>query len=208
MCTNDNQEHEHTLTQMFNELDRSKHVFLVGTSNRDGDFFDRAAIRDGRLGEPVTIPLPEVPDRFEIIKSYMQKVPTLVPLLRVPGFVKFKLLEPLEHLEHHGVRYAFWRSMVDRTEGFSGDGLRAIFNNAAMQAGAENAQYLGMGHLEGALATMLAKHTANMAQRPDQNRPRAAGLQEAQRAVPTRVASPARGSGQDAAVMDEEVPDI
>ena len=171
---NDHQERRNTLDQLLASMDnKDSHIFVVGSSNEATAFFDEALIRPGRMGQPIRIPLPDDADRFEIIKYYMQKAARLSPLVRIPGFVKFEWLEQLQHNKtpfdtmlprSKPGRYAFWRSMVERTRGFSGDELRQLFNDAAMIAGdaevlAEDTQkrYMGRAHFEQALQSMLAE---------------------------------------------------
>jgi len=177
---NDHQERRNTLLQLLNSVDEHPHVFVVGTSNEETAYFDRALVRPGRMGAPLRIPLPDESDRFEIIKYYMQKAPTLSPLIRIPGFVKFAWLEqlqrnktPFDHMlpPARPGRYAFWRSIVDRTKGFSGDELRQLFNDAEMIAGDQDNQYMGRGHLEEALHNMLAEMPTDRRERCRANRP-------------------------------------
>ena len=148
----DHQERINTLLQLLNSIDEHPHVFVVGTSNEETEYFDKALRRPGRMGAPLRIPLPDEADRFEIIKYYMQKAPTLSPLIRIPGFVKFAWLEqlqrnktPFDHMlpAARPGRYAFWRSIVERTRTFSGDELRQLFNDAVMIAGDKEKKQFG-----------------------------------------------------------------
>lgn len=208
---NDHQERRNTLLQLLNSIDEHPHVFVVGTSNEQAAYFDKALIRPGRMGVPVVIPLPEAQDRFEIIKYYMYKIPSLSPLVRIPRFVRFGWLDDLQQRrvsfdyllpKSYPGRYAFWRSVVEQTDGFSGDELRQLFNDAAMVAGDRSSVYLGRAHIQRALQEMLEE-------RPEMRRERCRAHRAEEQASGTpghRAAALIRDD--EPAIMDEATSDI
>ncbi len=174
---NDHQERINTLLQLLNSIDEHSHVFVVGTSNKDQDYFDEALIRPGRMGTPVRLPLPNASDRFEIIKHYLKKIKTLSSFIQIPDvdYTKITTFERLWNRMCHRRRlfnpYEFWNSIVNHTETFSGDEIRQLFNDAAMIAGDENSSYLGKAHIQGALESMLAEMPEARRERCSATRP-------------------------------------
>lgn len=175
--SNDHQERINTLLQLLNSIDEHKNVFVVGTSNQDNDYFDKALIRPGRMGAPLRLPLPNASDRFAIIKHYLKKIKTLSSFLQIPDvdYTKIPTFERLWNRMCHRRRlfnpYEFWNSIVNHTETFSGDEIRQLFNDAAMLAGDENSSYLGKAHIQGALESMLAEMPEDRRERCSATRP-------------------------------------
>jgi hypothetical protein len=82
-----------------------------------------------------------------------------LPVLRILERVHFQDIVELEHKEgqarRRSRRFGFWQGLVECTQGFSGDELRKLFNDAAMLAGAQDAQWLRRAHIEQALLSMI-----------------------------------------------------
>lgn len=203
----ENQERISTLDQLFNSMDDNPHVFLVGTSNRAEEYFDDALRRDGRMGAPVVIPLPDASNRFKIIKYYMSKVKRLSPSIQIPDF-EYESLEVMQRFwnrmrSRNGINpYDFWHSIVDRTEGFNGNQLRHLFNNAGTIAGDEYWPYLGKTHLERALNNM--RRTTRQENAALGSAPVAADIDRLGTQVAAVVKDCARDLDPDEATMDGE----
>lgn len=145
----ENQERVNTLDQLFNSMDTNPHVFVVGTSNRGEEYFDEALRRDGRMGRPVTIPLPDARSRFDIVKYYMRKMRNISPEIQIPD---------IEYGAPGFEQNGFLQLMVGQTDGLNGNQLRALFNNAGFIAGDRQAPVLGREHFEQALHDMRVVH--------------------------------------------------
>ena len=138
-----------TTNTLLELMDTYPHVFVVGTSNRPAGYFDPAVVRPGRLGHPVTVPLPDDEDRFEIMKLYMQEKesPGLTKLVRIPDCVSplIKYADLLKVPQTNGLRnwqhnwrLRFWKDVIEKSAGFSGDDLRAVFNNSHKNAATDS----------------------------------------------------------------------
>lgn len=98
------------VNQFLQEMDGMKNnasVFLVGATNRP-DMLDPAVRRGGRLSREIEIPLPDRAARIELLKLFTQGVK----------------LGPEVDLER----------LADSTEDYSGADLRAVVNEAGLQA--------------------------------------------------------------------------
>ena len=71
------EEREQTLNQILVELDgieTNKGIILVGATNRP-EMLDKALLRPGRIDRQITVPLPDVFGREEILKIHSKNVP-------------------------------------------------------------------------------------------------------------------------------------
>lgn len=119
-------EREQTLNQMLGEIDGfvgSEGVVLLGATNRP-DVLDPALLRPGRFDRQVTIPLPTLSERVEILTVHTKGKP---------------IAEDVD-LE-----------VVARgTPGMAGADLRNLINEAALIAVRQDSETIGMGHIEAA----------------------------------------------------------
>ncbi len=117
-------EREQTLNQLLVEMDGfepHEAVIIIAATNRP-DILDPALLRPGRFDRQVTVDLPDIKGRTEILKVHAAKVP---------------LAEDV-HLE-----------LIARgTPGFSGADLANIVNEAALIAARQNKQKLNMSDFE------------------------------------------------------------
>ncbi len=119
-------EREQTLNQLLVEMDGfegTEGVIVIAATNRP-DVLDPALLRPGRFDRQVTVPLPDVRGREQILKVHMRKVPLaddVKPALIARG-----------------------------TPGFSGADLANLVNEAALLAARENSKDVRMSHLEAA----------------------------------------------------------
>ncbi len=124
-------EREQTLNQLLVEMDGfegNEGVIIIAATNRP-DVLDPALLRPGRFDRQVTVPLPDVRGREQILKVHMRKVP---------------LSDDVEP------------SVIARgTPGFSGADLANLVNEAALFAARENAKTVRMDHFERAKDKIL-----------------------------------------------------
>jgi cell division protease FtsH len=119
-------EREQTLNQLLVEMDGfegTEGVIVIAATNRP-DVLDPALLRPGRFDRQVTVPLPDVRGREQILKVHMRKVPLaddVKPALIARG-----------------------------TPGFSGADLANLVNEAALLAARENSKDVRMAHMEAA----------------------------------------------------------
>jgi cell division protease FtsH len=119
-------EREQTLNQLLVEMDGfegTEGVIVIAATNRP-DVLDPALLRPGRFDRQVTVPLPDVRGREQILKVHMRKVPlsdNVNPSLIARG-----------------------------TPGFSGADLANLVNEAALMAARENSKDVRMTHFEAA----------------------------------------------------------
>lgn len=119
-------EREQTLNQLLVEMDGfepNEAVIIIAATNRP-DILDPALLRPGRFDRQVTVDLPDIRGRTEILKVHAAKVP---------------LAEDV-HLE-----------LIARgTPGFSGADLANLVNEAALIAASKNLSSIGMSSFEAA----------------------------------------------------------
>lgn len=119
-------EREQTLNQLLVEMDGfepNEAVIIIAATNRP-DILDPALLRPGRFDRQVTVDLPDIKGRTEILKVHAAKVP---------------LAEDV-HLE-----------LIARgTPGFSGADLANLVNEAALIAASKNLSSIGMTSFEAA----------------------------------------------------------
>lgn len=138
-----NDEREQTLNQLLVELDGftgNEGVIVIAATNR-ADVLDKALLRPGRFDRQVTVGLPDVKGREQILNVHIKKVP-------VGDDVELK-------------------NIARGTPGFSGADLANIINEAALLAARSNKQKVGMYELEKAKDKILMgaeKHTMVMSE--------------------------------------------
>lgn len=126
-----NDEREQTLNQMLVEMDGfegSEGVIVIAATNR-ADVLDPALLRPGRFDRQVTVGLPDVRGREQILKVHMRKVP-LAEDVR-PSFI------------------------ARGTPGFSGADLANLVNEAALFAARNNERLVTQSHFEKAKDKIL-----------------------------------------------------
>lgn len=124
-------EREQTLNQMLVEMDGfegNEGIIVIAATNRP-DVLDPALLRPGRFDRQVTVGLPDVRGRAQILKVHMRKVP---------------LADDVEP------------SVIARgTPGFSGADLANLVNEAALFAARENRRVVSMAEFEKAKDKIL-----------------------------------------------------
>lgn len=117
-------EREQTLNQILIEMDGFDprvNVIVIAATNRP-DMLDPALVRPGRFDRKISIPMPDLKDRQEIIKIHMQGKP----------------VEENVDIER----------LAKRTVGFSGADLENMLNEAAILAAREDLTKITEEHLE------------------------------------------------------------
>ena len=117
-------EREQTLNQLLVEMDGfegNDGVIVIAATNRP-DVLDAALLRPGRFDRQVTVPLPDVRGREQILKVHMRKVP-------IDDDVNASLL-------------------ARATPGFSGADLANLVNEAALFAARSNLRLVSMKEFE------------------------------------------------------------
>lgn len=117
-------EREQTLNQILIEMDGfdpRTSVIVLAATNRP-DMLDPALVRAGRFDRRVTIPLPDLKEREEIMKIHM----------------KGKPFEDDVNIE----------SIAKKTVGFSGADLENMLNEAAILAARDNKEKINNNHLD------------------------------------------------------------
>ncbi len=117
-------EREQTLNQLLVEMDGfegGEGVIVIAATNRP-DVLDPALLRPGRFDRQVTVGLPDVRGREQILKVHMRKVPLDVDV------------EPA--------------TIARGTPGFSGADLANLVNEAALFAARENAKNVRQEHFD------------------------------------------------------------
>ena len=117
-------EREQTLNQLLVEMDGfegHEGIIVIAATNRP-DVLDPALLRPGRFDRQVTVPLPDVRGREQILRVHMRKVP-------VHDDVKPKVI-------------------ARGTPGFSGADLANLVNEAALFAARGNKKMVGMEEFE------------------------------------------------------------
>ena len=136
-----NDEREQTLNALLVEMDGftgNEGVIVIAATNR-ADVLDKALLRPGRFDRQVTVGLPDVKGREQILNVHIKKVP-------MGDDVELK-------------------NIARGTPGFSGADLANIINEAALLAARSNKLKVGMNELEKAKDKILMgaeKHTMVM----------------------------------------------
>ncbi|KAK3737566.1 hypothetical protein RRG08_062193 [Elysia crispata] len=113
-----------TVNQLLNEMDgfqQNEGIIVMGATNKVDDM-DKALRRPGRFDVEVTVPLPDLKGRKEIIELYISKIK------KDPNVDVDKLAKG--------------------TTGFSGAELENLINQAALKAVIEGRETVGMQHLD------------------------------------------------------------
>lgn len=122
-----NDEREQTLNQLLVEMDgfdkdgETIGVIVIAATNR-ADVLDKALLRPGRFDRQVTVGLPDVKGREQILGVHLKKVP-MAPDVQV-------------------------KYIAQGTPGFSGADLANLVNEAALFAARSNKQNVSMADLE------------------------------------------------------------
>lgn len=117
-------EREQTLNQLLVEMDGfegNEGVIVIAATNRP-DVLDKALLRPGRFDRQVTVGLPDVKGREQILNVHMKKVPAADDVV---------------------IKY-----IAQGTPGFSGADLANLVNEAALCAARTNKRLIGMVDLE------------------------------------------------------------
>lgn len=142
-----NGEREQTLNQILVELDgldTNKTVILIAATNRP-ETLDDALLRPGRIDRQVTVDLPDVKGREEMLKLYTKNVP-------IRKDVKLG-------------------SIALGTPGFSGAELANLVNEAAIFSVRQNSPMVGQEHFEEAKSKiMMGLERPNLSMTEDEKR--------------------------------------
>ncbi|HHF99133.1 MAG TPA: ATP-dependent metallopeptidase FtsH/Yme1/Tma family protein [Candidatus Aerophobetes bacterium] len=125
-------EKEQTLNQLLVELDGfspREGIIVMGATNRP-DVLDAALLRAGRFDRRITINVPDIREREEILKLHMRNKP-------IGPDVDVKVL-------------------ARRTPGFVGSDLENLVNEASLLAARRNKDRVGMAELEEAIERVIA----------------------------------------------------
>ena len=125
-------EREQTLNQLLTEMDGfgvNEGIIIMAATNR-ADVLDPALLRPGRFDRQVTVDLPDVREREDILKVH----------------AKNKVLAPSVKLEN----------LARRTPGFSGAALENLLNEAALLAVRRNKDAITMSEIDEATDRVIA----------------------------------------------------
>ncbi len=117
-------EREQTLNQLLVEMDGfegNEGIIVIAATNRP-DVLDKALLRPGRFDRQVTVGLPDIRGREQILKVHLKKVPTDDDVI---------------------IKY-----IAQGTPGFSGADLANLVNEAALFAARNDKRMVTMAHLE------------------------------------------------------------
>ncbi len=124
-------EREQTLNQLLTEMDgfgENEGIIIIAATNRP-DVLDPALLRPGRFDRQVTVSLPDVKGREEILRVHARN----------------KVLKENVTLEH----------IAKRTPGYSGADLENLLNEAALLAVRRNKDAIGMSEIDEASDRVL-----------------------------------------------------
>lgn len=125
-------EREQTLNQLLVEMDGfgpNEGIIMIAATNRP-DILDPALLRPGRFDRQITVDLPDVKGREEILKVHART-------------------RPMESTVNLGV-------LARRTPGFTGADLENMINEAALLAARRDLRLVGMEELEDAIDRVIA----------------------------------------------------
>merc|ERR1719225_2287167 len=131
---NSNQEGEQTLNQLLVEMDgmgTTSNVILLASTNR-ADVLDKALLRPGRVDRHITIDLPTLSERKDILESHMENV-----VLDAP-------------------KTTYSERLATLTPGFSGADLANLINEAALHAARDLQDKIMQRNLEYAIERVIA----------------------------------------------------
>jgi len=129
-----NQESDQTLNQLLVEMDgmgSTTNVILMASTNR-ADVLDKALLRPGRFDRHITIDLPSLIERKEILEKHLETVV----------------------LEHDKTKYS--ERLATLTPGFSGADLANLVNEAALHAARDLQEKIKDHNLEYAIERVTA----------------------------------------------------
>ena len=124
--------HEQTLNQLLTEMDgfeENSNVIVIAATNRP-EILDSALLRPGRFDRQISVSLPDVKGREEILKVHAQgkKLASDVDL----------------------------KAVAIKTGGFSGAELQGLMNEAALAAARRNASEISMNDIDNSFYRVLA----------------------------------------------------
>lgn len=125
-------EREQTLNQLLVEMDGfegNEGIIIIAATNRS-DVLDPALLRPGRFDRQITVGLPDVKGREDVLKVHVREKPMD------------------EDVELHAI--------AQRTPGFSGAELENLLNEAALVAARSNSVKIKMVHIEEAIDRVIA----------------------------------------------------
>lgn len=125
-------EREQTLNQLLVEMDGfgvNEGIIMIAATNRP-DILDPALLRPGRFDRQITVGLPDVKGREEILKVHSKNKP-------LSDEVKLDVL-------------------AKRTPGFTGADIENLMNESALLAVRNNKKVIGMDELEEAITRVIA----------------------------------------------------
>lgn len=128
---NGSQESDQTINQLLTEMDgfeKNSGVIVIGATNR-ADLLDAALLRPGRFDREISVSLPDLQGREEILKVHTKNVP-LDESVDISNIAK-------------------------RTPGFSGASLANLVNEAAIFASREDCDAVHKEHFEKSLDKIL-----------------------------------------------------
>lgn len=124
-------EREQTLNQILVEMDGfepSDNVIVMAATNRP-DILDAALLRPGRFDRRVTLDLPDINDREEILKVHVKEKPLAAEINL--------------------------RNIAERTPGFSGADLMNLLNEAAIAAALKGAKQISLADILASIDKVL-----------------------------------------------------
>ncbi|MDP3685480.1 MAG: ATP-dependent zinc metalloprotease FtsH, partial [bacterium] len=124
-------EREQTLNQILVEMDgfdTEDRLIVIGATNRP-DVLDSALLRPGRFDRHVTLDMPDINEREEILKVHVGQKPL--------------------------AKTVILRAVAERTPGFSGADLSNLINEAAIFAARRNKKTVGMPDLFDAIEKVI-----------------------------------------------------
>ena len=139
-------EREQTLNQLLTEMDgfgENEGIIIIAATNRP-DVLDPALLRPGRFDRQVTVNLPDVKGREEILKVHARN----------------KVLAPSVNIS----------ALAKRTPGYSGADLENLLNEAALLAVRRNKDAITMSEIDEASDRVLMGPAKTSAKRSDADR--------------------------------------
>ena len=128
---NGSQESDQTINQLLTEMDgfeKNSGIIVIGATNR-ADLLDAALLRPGRFDREISVGLPDLNGREEILKVHTKKVPLNKDISLT--------------------------NIAKRTPGFSGASLANLVNEAAIFASREDCDEVYSKHFEKSLDKIL-----------------------------------------------------
>lgn len=128
---NGSQESDQTINQLLTEMDgfeKNSSIIVIGATNR-ADLLDSALLRPGRFDREISVGLPDLNGRKEILKVHTKKVPLN------------------ENVDINNI--------AKRTPGFSGASLANLVNEAAIFASREDCDDVQKRHFEKSIDKIL-----------------------------------------------------